>query len=69
MSAFESLYGGHDQFTLSTQLIKPLNFILLDSPLMQRNSFFRNLPPLFLTIAVSTRPGIEEKYDEDEESG
>ena len=39
-SAFESLYGG--QFTLSTQLMKPV--ILLYFPPTQHHSFVRNLP-------------------------
>ena len=42
-SAFESLYG--DQFTLSTQLIKPHYLVIL--PPTQHHSFFTNLPPLF----------------------
>ena len=41
----ESLYGG--QFTLSTQLIKPNYLVIL--PPMQHYSFFRNLPPLFVS--------------------
>ena len=44
-SASESLYGG--QFTLSTQLIKPNYLVIL--PLTQHHSFFRNLPPLFIS--------------------
>ena len=44
-SASESLYGG--QFTLSTQLIKPNYLVIL--PPTQHHSFFRNLPPLFVS--------------------
>ena len=43
-SSFESLYGG--QFTLSTQLIKPIFFAIL-SPTKHHN-FIRDLPPLSL---------------------
>ena len=42
-SASECLYGG--QFTLSSQLIKPNDLVIL--PPTQHHSFFRNLPPLF----------------------
>ena len=41
-----TLYGG--QFTLPTQLIKPI--IRLYSLPTEHHSFFRNLPPLFLLV-------------------
>ena len=47
-SAFESLYGG--QFTLSTQLIKPNYLVIL--PPTQHHSFFRNLPPLLVSMSI-----------------
>ena len=47
-SAFESLCGG--QFTSSTQLIKPNYLVIL--PPTQHHSFFRNLPPLFLSTCI-----------------
>ena len=39
-----------DQFTLSTQLIKP-NYLLVLPP-TQHHSFFRKLPPLFVCLPV-----------------
>ena len=47
-SAFKSLYDG--QFTLSTQLMKPNNLVIL--PPTQHHSFFRDLPPLLICLVA-----------------
>ena len=55
-SAFHSLYSG--QFTLSTQLIK-LHYLVI-VPLTQHHSFFRNLPPLFISLMIRLcKPKLE----------
>ena len=50
-SAFESLYG--DQFTLSTQLIKPSCLVILSTDAAPQK--LRNLNPLFSVIAGFNR--------------